>query len=311
MNPPRRASNPFPLPLTSLPQTLARYRLRVERALDECLPAATVEPARLHAAMRYAVLDGGKRLRACLTYAAGAALGVADAALDAPAGAVELLHAYSLVHDDLPAMDNDELRRGKPTCHRAFDEATALLVGDALQALAFERLATHPGLTVGPARRLEMIARLAQAAGSRGMAGGQAIDLAAVGRTLSPGTLQDMHERKTGALIRATVALGALACEDLDRAVLDDLDRYARAVGLAFQIVDDILDVEGDTATLGKPRGSDAARGKPTYPAALGLDQARALARAQHAQALASLQALGDNARFLREIADFVIERTH
>jgi farnesyl diphosphate synthase len=297
--------------LTALDDFLARARERVERALDRLLPPATEPPERLHAAMRYAVLGGGKRLRACLVYAAGAAVGAADDDLDAPACALELIHAYSLVHDDLPAMDDDDLRRGKPTCHRAYDEATAILAGDALQTLAFATLAAGPRPSLGPQRRLAMVARLTEAAGSLGMTGGQAIDLGAVGRRLTLAELQDMHARKTGALIRAAVALGALAREDLNMAILADLDAYARHLGLAFQITDDILDIEADTATLGKPQGSDLRRDKPTYPVLAGLDGARALAREHRERALASLAGLGDNAKLLIELADFVISRTH
>ena len=289
---------------------LARAQARVEAALDARLPPVAVAPARLHTAMRYATLAGGKRLRAALVYAAGEALGARPETLDVPACALELIHAYSLVHDDLPAMDNDDLRRGKPTCHKAFDEATAILVGDALQTLAFELLACDPGLPAPAERRLAMIARLATAAGAGGMAGGQAIDLEATGRVLTLDELETMHAHKTGALIRAAAALGALAA-DAGPETLARLDDYARHIGLAFQIVDDILDVEGDTATLGKPQGSDAERAKPTYPAILGLERARTLARECHAAALESLAPLGDNGRLLREIADFIIHRTH
>ena len=294
-----------------LPEFLARVRARIETALDQRLPSADTEPRRLHAAMRYVTLGGGKRLRAALVIATGEALGAQPAALDVPACALELVHAYSLVHDDLPAMDNDDLRRGKPTCHKAFDEATAILAGDALQTLAFELLARDPVLAVEPVQRLAMLIQLAQAAGSAGMAGGQAIDLDAVGKPLTLAGLEDMHARKTGALIRAAVALGALSAPNIDTARLAQLDTYARAIGLAFQITDDILDVESDTATLGKPQGSDQKHAKPTYPALLGLERARTLARKQHALALESLQSLGDNGRLLGEIADFVLDRTH
>ncbi len=292
-----------------LNDTLLRYRERVERALAARLPAVSTLPARLHEAMRYAVLGGGKRVRAALVYAAGTALGAGDAALDAPACAVELIHAYSLVHDDLPCMDNDDLRRGKPSCHKAYDEATALLVGDALQTLAFEVLASDPALAVSPARRLEMVATLARATGAAGMAGGQAIDLAAVGRKLAPDELQDMHTRKTGALIHAAVRLGALAAGTTDEKTLAALDRYGRAVGLAFQIADDILDVEGQAATLGKRPGADQARNKPTYPALLGLDEAKTRAQAALAQALESLAPLGDNGAVLAALARYIVER--
>lgn len=287
-------------------QTLRRYRARVEDALDRVLPADTVAPTRLHAAMRYATLGGGKRIRACLVYAAGEASGAVPDTLDAPACALELIHAYSLIHDDLPCMDDDDLRRGRPTCHRAFDEATALLAGDALQALAFEVLAHNDGLSV--ARRLAMLARLAQAAGSVGMVGGQAIDLASVGKRLSLPELEDMHGRKTGALIQAAVALGALGAHD---AVPPALEHYGQAVGLAFQIVDDVLDVEGDTATLGKIAGADQARDKPTYPALLGVDGAKIKAAELHRTALASVAGFGDNGRILAHLAHLIISRTH
>jgi len=296
--------------LDRLAEFLARARTQVEAALDARLPPASATPGRLHTAMRYATLDGGKRLRAALVYATGEALGARTELLDVPACALELIHAYSLVHDDLPAMDDDDLRRGKPTCHKAFDEATAILVGDALHTLAFELLAADPELTAPADRRLAMIARLAAAAGSAGMAGGQAIDLAATGRVLTLAELEAMHARKTGALIRAAVALGALTA-NADPGLLARLDDYARHIGLAFQIVDDILDIEGDTATLGKPQGSDAERAKPTYPAILGLEQAKTLARECHAAALESLSPLEDNGRLLCEIADFIIYRTH
>jgi farnesyl diphosphate synthase len=299
--------------MSRLPEFLARVRARTEQALDRRLPAATQAPQRLHAAMRHATLGGGKRLRAALVFAAGEALGQRQPeVLDVPACALELMHAYSLVHDDLPAMDNDDLRRGKPTVHKAFDDATAILAGDALQALAFELLASDAALAaVSPARRLAMIARLGAAAGSAGMAGGQAIDLGAVGKPLTLAELEDMHQAKTGALIGAAVALGALSAESTGAARLAPLEAYARAIGLAFQIADDILDVEGDSATLGKNPGRDQKHAKPTYPALLGLDRARLLAREQHAIALESLRPLGDNGGLLSDIADYILDRTH
>jgi farnesyl diphosphate synthase len=296
--------------LSDFSEALRGFQIRVQRALDARLPAADTPPERLHAAMRYSTLDGGKRVRACLVYATGGALGVPTDTLDVPACAIELIHAYSLVHDDLPCMDNDDLRRGKPTCHRAYDETTALLVGDALQTLAFELLANDPALEVGPAQRLTMISTLARATGSVGMAGGQAIDLASVGKRLTLEALQDMHARKTGALIHASVMLGALAQPSANSAQRDALDRFGRLIGLGFQIVDDILDVEGETATLGKTAGADEARGKPTYPALLGVAGAKRRARELHTQALASLRPLGDNAKLLADLAGFVIERT-
>ncbi|MHB8408719.1 MAG: (2E,6E)-farnesyl diphosphate synthase [Acidiferrobacterales bacterium] len=289
---------------------LPSSQVRVEQALDRHLPSVQTEPQRLHEAMRYAVVSGGKRLRAALVYATGETLGAKPEQLDAPASALELIHAYSLIHDDLPAMDNDDLRRGKPSCHRAFDEATALLAGDALQTRAFEILANAADPSISAQRRLDMVARLAEAAGSLGMAGGQAIDLQAVGRTLDVAELENMHARKTGALFRAAVALGALSAPRVSAATLAALDRYAACIGLAFQITDDILDVEASTATLGKPQGSDQRRKKPTYSAILGIERARALARAQHEAALASLAGLGDNMQLLVEIAGYIQDRT-
>ncbi len=290
-------------------EQLRRFKQRVERALDAHLPPVAGSSSPLHEAMRYVTLDGGKRVRASLVYAAGLAVDAPDEALDVPACAVEMIHAYSLVHDDLPCMDDDDLRRGKPTCHKAYDEATALLAGDALQTLAFEILANDPALNVGPAQRLRMIATLAQAAGAQGMAGGQAIDLASGGKTLTLAQLEDMHRRKTGALIRAAVLLGTQARADAAAEKLAALENYSQAVGLAFQIVDDILDVEGEAKTLGKNPGMDRARGKSTYPAVLGLAEAKARARALHAQALESLAPLGDNGGVLAELAGFIIER--
>ncbi len=290
-------------------ESLLRYRERVERALDARLPSVATPPARLHEAMRYATLGGGKRVRACLVYAAGAALGAREEILDTPACAVELIHAYSLVHDDLPCMDNDDLRRGKPSCHKAYDEVTALLVGDALQALAFEILAGDNAPAISPVRRLEMIVALGHGAGSTGMVGGQAIDLAAVGKQLTPEALQDMHARKTGALIHAAARLGALAAEHPDPRRLAALDAYGHAVGLAFQIADDVLDVEGETAALGKQPGADQARGKPTYATVLGPEDAKAKAKALLERALESLTPLGDNGAVLALLARYIVER--
>ncbi len=259
--------------------------------------------------MRYAVLGGGKRIRPVLVYATGAAFGVPPEALDGPGCAVELIHAYSLVHDDLPAMDDDDLRRGKPTCHKAFGDALAILAGDALQALAFEVLATDPAMNIPPEQRLRMVRSLSQAAGADGMVGGQAIDLAAIGRRLALDQMEDMHLRKTGALIRASVRLGALSAPEVDEATLEHLDAYALCVGLAFQIRDDILDVVGDTATLGKIHGADASRSKPTYPTLLGIEGARDRARRLHEQALAQLRGLDGRADTLRWLSQHIIER--
>ncbi len=288
---------------------LTHYAARAERALERRMPAVSTEPTYLHQAMRYATLDGGKRLRAALVYAAGEALGATLDALDVPACAVEMVHAYSLVHDDLPCMDNDSMRRGKPTVHRAYDEATAVLAGDALQPLAFEWLARDPALTVGAARRLEMITVLAQASGSIGMAGGQAMDLASVGTAPTPAELEDCYRRKTGALIAASVLLGALTADAAASPLVAALNRYGQALGLAFQIADDVLDVEGNTETLGKTAGADDARGKPTYPSILGMERSKTEARRLHTEALESLRPLGDNGHPLAAIADFVLAR--
>jgi geranylgeranyl diphosphate synthase type II len=286
-----------------------RYRERVDEALDRCLPNAKTHPCRLHEAMRYAVIGGGKRIRPLLVYASGEALGVDPGRLDGPACAVELIHAYSLVHDDLPAMDDDDLRRGRPTCHRAFDEATALLAGDALQSLAFYILAHDAHMVPDPGARLRMIETLAAASGSRGMAGGQAIDLEAVGKKLSLTELEGMHIHKTGALIRACVQLGALSYRDIDAEQIERLDHYAKCIGLAFQIQDDILDVTGDTEILGKRQGADIALDKPTYPALLGLEGARERARDLYNSAVRSLDSFDQRARLLRDIAAYIVER--
>ncbi len=296
---------------TALPfkQRLRDYRERVEKALDAWLPAPDQQPDRLHQAMRYAVLNGGKRIRPVLVYATGEALGGPVAGLDGPACALELIHAYSLVHDDLPAMDDDDLRRGIPTCHRAFDEATAILVGDALQALAFKILARDPAMAISPHARLDMITLLADASGSRGMVGGQAIDLAAVGQRLNLAQLENMHRHKTGALIRASVELGALAAGCQDKQLLQNLRDYARCIGLAFQVRDDILDIEGDTAVIGKTQGADMARNKPTYPALLGLEEAKATARRLHQEALDALSGLDRRADILRQISAYIVQR--
>jgi len=292
-------------------ERLARLQARVENALSTRLPQADLLPARLHEAMRYATLNGGKRLRAILVYGAGEALGAAPDALDPAACAVELIHSYSLVHDDLPAMDDDDLRRGKPTCHKVYGEATALLAGDALQSTAYQILADDPAITSGPERRLAMVAELARATGSLGMAGGQAIDLDSVGGTLSLPELENMHIHKTGALIRASVALGVLSAPPADAALPRALDEYAKCIGLAFQIQDDILDVEGDTETIGKTSQSDASREKPTYPALLSLAGAKQEAARWLDAALASLEPMGDNVEFLREVARYIVNRNH
>jgi farnesyl diphosphate synthase len=292
-------------------ELIARYRARANQALDQRLPAADLHPGDLHQAMRYAVLGGGKRLRPILAYAVGVAVGAELDVLDAPACALECIHAYSLIHDDLPAMDDDDLRHGQPSCHKAYGEALAILAGDALQALAFQILAQDTSLNVTPAVRLRMLGVLVQAAGSRGMVGGQAIDLAAVGRMLTLAELENMHIHKTGALIRASVLLGALSQPAVDPVLLERLDRYAKCIGLAFQIRDDILDEIGDAATLGKIPGADRVRNKPTYPALLGLDGAREHARILYDEARMALDTLGAEADPLRWIAAYIVERAY
>jgi geranylgeranyl pyrophosphate synthase len=285
------------------------YQARVQGVLDRVLPAADLVPQRLHAAQRYAVLGGGKRLRPLLVYCTGEALLIPIESLDAPAAAVELIHSYSLVHDDLPAMDNDDLRRGQPTTHRAFDEATAILAGDALQVLAFSLLARDRAPATTLEARLRMIQILADASGTAGMAGGQAIDLAAVGRSLNSLELEAMHRLKTGALIRASVLMAAACSPQLSVAAWDALDGYSQDIGLAFQIQDDILDVEGNTEEIGKTSGADAARAKPTYPSVLGLETAKIRARELKERACKRLALLGESAAVLAWLASFVIER--
>ncbi|MBK1734310.1 geranyl transferase [Halorhodospira abdelmalekii] len=324
-----------PTTTQALDEALPGLQERAERALESALAPADAHPARLHEAMRYAVLGGGKRMRPVLVYATGAALHYTGTALDAPACAVEMIHAYSLVHDDLPAMDDDDWRRGQPTCHRAYDEPTAILVGDGLQALAFEVLtrdlldhrttaAPSPQSAQSPQApaadlaaaghsaeaRLAMVGTLARAVGSRGMVGGQAIDLGAVGRQLDIAELEDMHIHKTGALIRASVQLGVLAAGfDLETPQARALDRYAKCVGLAFQIHDDVLDVSGDLGSLGKSSGADAARDKPTYPSLLGLRESRELAERLAGDAIAALGKLDRGADILRGLAAYCIQR--
>jgi geranylgeranyl pyrophosphate synthase len=284
---------------------------RVESALDRYLPSAQTLPAGLHQAMRYAVLEGGKRIRPLLVYAAGQALDARQQALDVAACAVECIHAYSLVHDDLPAMDNDDLRRGQPTCHKAYGEAQAILAGDGLQALAFYLLAHADMGGITAATRLQMVERLAQAAGSRGMVGGQSIDLAAVGKQLDIAELEDMHIHKTGALIRAAVLLGLLCADPVSDDQHQALDHYGKCIGLAFQIQDDILDVTASTEKLGKQAGADRALDKPTYPALLGLAGARERARELHQAATDSLAGFGPEADPLRWLSAYIVARSH
>ncbi len=288
---------------------------RIEQVLTAWLPGANHSPEKLHAAMRYSALGGGKRLRPALVYATGRMLGVPEEWLDVPAAAVELVHVYSLVHDDLPAMDDDDLRRGRPTCHKAFDEATALLAGDALQTLAFECLAHHGPTALPASARLAMVRCLAVAAGSAGMAGGQAIDLAAVGRKLDAAEVEQMHRLKTGALLTCSIELAAYAAASLAPGLAHgaaaNLRTFGDQLGLAFQIVDDLLDVEGDPALLGKATGADAARDKPTYPAAVGVAAAKAKAAELTAAALEALHPFGAAGAELAGLARFVIQRAY
>jgi len=289
----------------SFPERLPAYLKRLDDTLDHWLPPATQYPPRLHEAMRYAA-SGGKRLRPLLIYAAGEVLGVPARALDPAAAAVELVHAYSLAHDDLPAMDDDDLRRGQPTLHRKFDEALAILAGDAMQALAFYALTHDAEAGLEPLQRLKMIELLADASGSRGMAGGQAIDLQSTGQSLSVAELEAMHIHKTGALIRASVLMACYAGAPLDSALLGALDQYGKALGLAFQIQDDILDIEGDTGETGKNTGKDHNRNKPTYPSVMGMPAAKARASELFDRARAALEPFGERAAPLAWLADHI-----
>ena len=287
---------------------MGAIQARMEAVLSRVMPQAQVVPARLHQAMRYATLEGGKRVRPLLAFAAGEVTQARSERLEIAAASVELVHAYSLVHDDLPCMDDDVLRRGKPTVHVEYDEATALLVGDALQALAYQLLAEH-ALADDARVQLEMVKLLASAAGSRGMAGGQQIDLEAVGKPLGVPELEAMHIHKTGALIRAAVLLGASCGGPLDAGLRARLDQYAKTVGLAFQVVDDVLDHDASTATLGKTAGKDSRQGKPTYVSVLGIVHARELAQELRHNAHQAVEPLGATARRLRELADFIVLR--
>lgn len=292
-------------------QQIEAWRQRSESSLDKWLPSEKINPTQLHEAMRYSVLNGGKRVRPILVYAAGYAVSADETALDAPASAVEFIHAYSLIHDDLPAMDDDDLRRGKPTCHKAFTEAQAILAGDALQSLAFHAIAHGLPDSVPAEQKLDILDVLAVASGSRGMAGGQAIDLASVGQSLNIAELEDMHVHKTGALIRASVKMGALCQPGIESKQLKKLDHYAKCIGLAFQIQDDILDVTSDTETLGKTQGADIALNKPTYPALLGLDGAREMAAELHKEAHESLDIFAERAEPLRWLANYIVKRDY
>jgi farnesyl diphosphate synthase len=284
------------------------HQILFEDVLRNLLPSADLAPVRLHSAMRYCVLEGGKRVRPLLAFAAGELAGAEIELVNIAAAAVEFIHAYSLVHDDLPCMDDDVLRRGKPTCHVQFDEATALLVGDALQSLAFQLLA-EPSAHINTQQQLRMIKQLAVASGSRGMAGGQAIDLDSVGKELNLAELEFMHIHKTGALIRASVLMGAYCGNRLDETQLNCLDHFGKCIGLAFQVVDDILDSEADTVTLGKTAGKDADNDKPTYVSLLGLHAAKKMAAELHSEAIETLSEFGESSQRLHELADFIVLR--
>lgn len=288
---------------------LDAYQKRVDTALDKYLPSDDPPEHNLAEAIRYCVIGGGKRIRPAMVYAAGEAMGVSTDLLDIPACAVEMIHAYSLIHDDLPAMDDDDLRRGRPTCHKAFDEATAILAGDALQALAYEILAKDQHKELTPQHRIAMLSLLTEASGAHGMAGGQAVDLASVGKQLTLAQLEHMHQLKTGALIRASILLGAMCKQDITAVEMKMLSDYADCIGLSFQIHDDILDVISDTETLGKPQGSDQKQQKPTFPAILGLEASKRRALEQHEKALKILQPLDARADNLRRLSAYIVER--
>ncbi len=296
--------------MTDFLEQLQIYQKSVETALEYWLPGIDAEPKKLHEAMHYSVLAEGKRIRPIILYATGQAFGVELNNLDGQACAVEIIHAYSLIHDDLPSMDDDDLRRGRATCHKAFDEATAILAGDALQTLAFQILATDPKIKTNNSQRLKMIATLSLASGSNGMAGGQAIDLASVGTKLDIEQLENMHSHKTGALIKASAEIGAFSAENVSHELFSWISNYAKYIGIAFQIKDDILDIESDTSTLGKPQGSDLALNKPTYPNLLGLDGAKKMADKLHYKAIKSLDVFDEKAKMLRQIADYIIKRS-
>ena len=295
--------------MSAFKERLNHYQDAVANALNHWLPASNIQPQILHEAMRYSVLGEGKRIRPVLVYATGEAFGIEIEQLNGAACAVEIIHAYSLIHDDLPSMDDDDLRRGRPTCHKQYDEATAILAGDALQALAFHILADDPNILVDSDQRIKMINLLSVASGSRGMAGGQAIDLASVGKSLSIAELENMHIHKTGALIAVSAELGALSMNNVDPELFEKVSHYAKCIGLAFQIKDDILDIESDTETLGKPQGSDIEMNKPTYPNLLGMDGAKQAADDLYNEAISSLEAFDEKADMLRHLADYIVNR--
>jgi farnesyl diphosphate synthase len=295
--------------LAAFGQQLSQWQTRMEQALASRLPGADEVPARLHEAMRYSVLGGGKRIRPALVFATGRTLGLDDDQVEAAACAIELVHVYSLVHDDLPAMDDDDLRRGRPTCHKAYDEATAVLVGDALQPLAFQLLARDPKLPPDPAIRLKLIDLLAEASGTFGMAGGQAIDLGVQGQAIGIAEVEQMHARKTGALIKVSVMMAAACVPALSAARRENLNQFSTAIGLAFQIQDDLLDVLGDASTLGKATGADSARAKPTFPAVIGVAASQQRMQKLHAEALAALAPFERAADPLRLLAEWLLKR--
>ena len=295
--------------MTDFQHWAGNIQQRMEQVLDNLLPASDIAPKRLHEAMRYAVMGGGKRVRALLAHAAGEFCGAHKETAEIGAAAVELIHAYSLVHDDMPCMDDDDLRRGKASCHKKYDDATALLVGDALQTMAFQILSS-PGLHSNVERQLEMVQLLSVASGSRGMAGGQAIDLESVGKSLTQTELEHMHIHKTGALIRAAALLGVYSSDNSDPARTQAVDSYAQSIGLAFQVVDDILDTEADTLTLGKTAGKDADANKPTYVTILGLKRAKDLAEELHANALNALKGYSQEAERLTQLAHYITQRS-
>ncbi len=294
------------MPTQDIEQTLIPYRYRLESFLDQVLPSSSTKPETLHQALRYSTLNAGKRLRAVLVYLVGEMYNARLEELDVPAAAVELIHAYSLVHDDLPCMDDDDLRRGKPSCHKAYDEATAMLAGDALQSLAFELLGSLEN-----GKSTVLTRTLARASGSLGMAGGQALDLQAAGNVTDLESLQQIHSMKTGALIEAAVLMGAYTAGISDNGQIKLLSEYARALGLGFQIHDDILDVVSDTATLGKKTGADEINGKATYPGLIGLEAAKQAAHDAYQQADGALMQLPQNTQKLQMLADYAINRIY
>lgn len=296
---------------SSLFQHIDRYNQRIDQLLEQWLPSEALNPTSLHAAMRYSAMAGGKRVRPALVYATAETLGIDLELVDAPAVAIELIHAYSLIHDDLPAMDDDDLRRGRPTCHKQFDEATAILAGDAIQALAFYILSHDNNMTADCSKRLKMIETLALFSGSRGMAGGQAFDLASVGNTLNIAELETMHIHKTGALIRTCIHMAVYSAGEVSDEKFDALDHYAKAIGLSFQVQDDILDVIGETHVLGKPQGSDSLQNKPTFPSIIGLQASQEKAQELNQKAIEALGIFGEEADILRDISNWFVNRLH